>query len=258
MSYYSIWDARVYLKVRQTDLENDLGNVPKSLNIFWRESQYGNIFTVETMWANTVSPFLSLTVPHLKEAAAHLLFHHKSGIFYEFACTCHAEGRFHWVKKAFLAKLCILLETNGANTDVVSSTNPSLEHRWFQKSRIFLLLARSHKVIYTIFLRSKRRHSLQMPQCICYYNTFKWLGKKSEVIYNCFNFESFTIKYGKKYTSGMRGWRELAMKPMVLGIHPTEGSKEQIFWWLIWNEVCSKKCLIIFTNTFSTLLLLSG
>lgn len=47
------------------------------------------------MWAETVSPFMSLIVPHLKETAAHLLFHHKSGIYYEFACTYQAEGRFH-------------------------------------------------------------------------------------------------------------------------------------------------------------------
>lgn len=98
---------------------------------------------------------MSLIVPHLKEAAAHLLLHHKSGIFYEFACTYHAEGRFHWVKKNFLAKLCILLETNGANTDVVSSTYPSLEHRWFQKSIIFLPLARSRKLIYIIFWEAR-------------------------------------------------------------------------------------------------------
>lgn len=53
-----------------------------------------SIFTVEAMRVETVNPFMSLIVPCLKETAAHLLLQHKNGIFYEFACTYHAEGRF--------------------------------------------------------------------------------------------------------------------------------------------------------------------
>jgi len=53
--------------------------------------------------------------------------------------------------------------------------------------------------------------------------------KKSYALYNCIICESFTIKDGKKYTSSMKSLRELAIRPMVWGTHPTEGSREQVF-----------------------------
>lgn len=42
---------------------------------FKGKANTGMSFTVQVMWAETVNPFMSLIVPHLKETAAHLLFH---------------------------------------------------------------------------------------------------------------------------------------------------------------------------------------
>lgn len=97
-------------------------------------------------------------VSDLKEAAAHLLFHHKSGIYYEFACTYQAEGRFHWVKKDFLPNCASFWKLTGANTDVLSSKNPSLEHSWFQKKHNFSTAGKEPLTHLYYFLRSKRGH----------------------------------------------------------------------------------------------------